>query len=1677
MTKWRNSIAEQKGIVFLMGTENVKDRGGLADFYVINPNTVSINIGTKYSLWFKDSIDIEDTDITNSLEHLFSNLFRLVPKDLLKLSYIIEDVNTREFTDVDELILYLLGRLRKDWGLPNVYSLENKDWANLRKKKKFDLFDKAQIFSKRTSFGSSFKSSSLKKLEKKYKEFIEKEENIEDVVKIKDKFGSEEIFYQILAEYFSGKNVDAKREQLFDFDFSVINKIVNFKTASGPKKETAEKVYGFPLYAFCQMILKTLANSEIIHELEVGKPIEIEVKLLDGKLANCNANDDQSIYENWRKISCFTANILSFLQLECSDQISIKYSEGNDPFCESNYETTRSNLRAASSSDKLTTITFNLQIKGEKRKQEVKWIINPFDNWLEAFTALYNDCSKHLPIFYSKQAINLLNSSEEDTFNILLQEVQYESNDLNKILPPTLDSSSNLKVKLFSLFNEYNEFRNQILTEGFFRTILQEGKALNFIQKYTRITGDIYKNINSFNELERKYLPLYSYLFVLFECKDILDNLPTGGIVLPFHPAMLEKIIDQQTFYRSGFREALQQICCNNKKYKDVIFLLSQIQTQSTIKSGIDLLNVKGDRLESCREVYGFFGMYGTGQGDDVLENVSLLDSGVIFDEEFNTKEMVAETSLSKLLVDKSTEYVNTFPARADSLSVAFINFKSLQAVVAGIHGFINRQFDGLNRPVRLRIQIVMQNHTGEGRNYLNFWLDNFFTEESNIHIETYYKEINLNDSESFNSILLNNDISFISDVMEYEKIEFQGITGTEITPSETRFPMVFHPMPSIEEGNTRNLTVSQPQFKASFEHTQLLYWLLHPDSIKRSYRAEKKLIFSNKFDVILDIVHSKSKWVVCLDHSLDKHLIKKENIISFSTGEGDFGELNMTISSSPEIRVDIEARLKERLRSIFPSWSSEQITHATKYSLDITERLDGIRLLKALNPKDYEVHSYLAYLLSYFSLNMQEITEGLLIKNLIPMDCYSHWFYGVGNRPDFMLIELDESCLEHEKQLEIDITLIECKVAKENSLHVEKGIEQLTNTLNHLQKVLNPDSTEYNRRYWFAQLYRILTYSQLVNKKSVEQLKRYNDTLLKILEGQFKINWKSKLLTYWLDYNTEDLPLNEFTIGDYNVICQHQSYGQLFIQRALLPNDLKENVKFEDVNSEMNLFINDKELYEKTLDLLKEEIIEPIKIREQDKPVTITVEDVKNDDKQEPIKKVVQKDLELIPRDQKVLSDPMNLPKDSKDQPVKDSGYDTSKVQPDKLPSAPLTYTEPEQETTPISKVAEASDDEPSTTNGTKLKNVRLLIGNDNRNQEVYWEYGHPDLENRHILISGTSGVGKTYFIQCLLYELYNQGVHSIVFDYTDGFKKSKLEDEFKESLGDKINQTLVLKKGFPINPFKRNLKELDEDEFDDESDVDIAERIKSVFSSVYNLGPQQANVIYRATLNGLRKYKDNMNLQYLRNELENDGTSYAKTTLSKIEPLIDRDPFDVSAEYNWDKHFEKEAEVYIIQLTGFTREVQIILTEFILWDLWNYKLSHGDKNKPFASIIDEAQNLDHGENSPSAKILTEGRKFGWSGWYATQFLQGVLNKDEIQRLQMAPQKIYFLPPPEEVNQVASYLDTDTARRKEWAKKLTKLGKGECIVHGASRKANGGLEKQPPRIVKVSSFAERINK
>lgn len=323
-------------------------------------------------------------------------------------------------------------------------------------------------------------------------------------------------------------------------------------------------------------------------------------------------------------------------------------------------------------------------------------------------------------------------------------------------------------------------------------------------------------------------------------------------------------------------------------------------------------------------------------------------------------------------------------------------------------------------------------------------------------------------------------------------------------------------------------------------------------------------------------------------------------------------------------------------------------------------------------------------------------------------------------------------------------------------------------------------------------------------------------------------------------------------------------------------------------------------------------------------------------------------------------------------------------------------------------------------------------------------------------------------------LYELTKSGVSSVIFDYTEGFMKTQLEKPFIDSLDGQINEKIVYSTGVPINPFVSH--ELDiAGTIVKEKPALVASRLADIFSHVYDFGEQQYSAIFSAVLNGINHYGENMSMKHFQHELEEvqETNKAAKTVISKMEPFFQTISFEGSNDFDWgDILYNEKPSINIFQLTLINREMQVIITELMLWDAWYYTKKFGNKDKPFVVVLDEAQNLSHKSNSPSAAILTEGRKFGWSAWFATQSLK-VLKDEEVVRLSQAAFKLYFKPTDDEITKIAKLLDPtgDT----NWTADVKGLQKGQCIVVGSRTNNAGVFGATQPTVVSVSPFGERL--
>jgi DNA phosphorothioation-dependent restriction protein DptH len=313
---------------------------------------------------------------------------------------------------------------------------------------------------------------------------------------------------------------------------------------------------------------------------------------------------------------------------------------------------------------------------------------------------------------------------------------------------------------------------------------------------------------------------------------------------------------------------------------------------------------------------------------------------------------------------------------------------------------------------------------------------------------------------------------------------------------------------------------------------------------------------------------------------------------------------------------------------------------------------------------------------------------------------------------------------------------------------------------------------------------------------------------------------------------------------------------------------------------------------------------------------------------------------------------------------------------------------------------------------------------------------------------------------------------LHSLIVDYTDGFLPQHAEARFAEVVRPKTH--FVISQKLPLNPFRRQMQEIDPSIPPiEETPYQVATRVQSIFGSVFQMGDQQSAALIRVLQSGLEE-DDGFALDGVLGRLRDEG-AHGESLANKLEPFIKADPFSAGVPSAWeDMLTAPEQWAHILQLKGLAREIQKIVTEFVLWDLWDYAQNSGSKNRPIPVVLDEIQNLDHGSDSPIGKMLREGRKFGMALILATQ-TTSQFDQEQRDRLFQAGHKLFFKPAATELDRFAHILaqSTQGVSKADWAQRLASLEKGQCWSLGPVLKSNGAFREEAV-FVQVTALEQR---
>lgn len=1649
LTRLRNTTKEPDSdclVILLAGYEHIDDRASLRDFFHLNQDTVwNLCLGGSFYPWVEACLqdyvnpDGSEKEI-EQMARIFKDIYGNALTDILGVSCYLEQLDLSAVMTCNDAYRLILSNLAP-FKLPNVSGLISR----YRTKRSFASYvQPAQRFFNYSMFLSPRnRKNALQKISgfRKVHGGQELEPNT------LGSFGSLESMLAALQEYITNRSGEA-RNRLLTADFVYLHdKILKFrpkKKKQGKKTRSRgpKRLFGLPPEVFLRALWITLGD----FKKESRDALFTEEMFLTITMQSTAFQHNLEDVHSREKVRSFLRRILGgiddFLESQLKD---FGKTNGSTTFTvrvksnllpdESDAFSCRRNVSAE------PRLKFKIVVAskgGETSQREFYWML-PEDHQSRLLDALYlvaldqyrgEDSRNYVPVFTIPYMPEIFMATDEETVSRLFGTALRTHCSLTDIMSAEgFDNSDPIKPLLNDLSVAFQRFLGEYVRNGFF--VALDSRYSFFEREYHAVFERYLRD----NTSGAGPLLLKSFMFVgddgdnqrgwLWNCHQ------RSMVVTPLHPALLEMINDRHAFLCKGFcfyaRRDLKDVRSGflNRTW-DQLVDLSRIKWPvcGTLKSEALVLdtNVRS---------YDYFHLVGECDEDPASINAHLLlDYGDGDEEDITDTDLFRETRASALIQQILSDYHTLHGYADDGLSIAAYCGSQVQPFVSGIDRYLSSILGDRDDRV-YTLQLTIFSDSGDDSSvmrWVNAWKERWQESEAgsrrhygNCKISIAYRVVSRDRHyDQFCRLLqrLEADVIFFMDFIKSGASRFL-LLSSDSAGGEHKFP-ILEKISCREVGagrdHKRRRILSNERFKMGTLHAQVMAHISESTEPGRKYVVASISDFQTWVPVI-DTAHQHSAWVACIDPSIDEQLLQKAGPDGVKREVIGFGT---GVGSHGENNYTVST--EQFSLTDIKNKISAQIARLFEFS--------DTALMHRIAESLIREASYIGGLSIVKATGSSEYVRDYiayaLVRKLLPAD---------SNAFCDEIISLD--ALQHwfdgapsprrPDILRLQATIIggyfsikaeimECKLAQRSDGHLEKARQQIESGLKQLIACFQPRRDNGTKERPGARPDQRYWWMQLH----------------RLIASKGKVRRS--------DYNEALQALERLSEGYFNITWRGAAVA--------FWTDVEGNSMVCEGSWDIN--VGDKEIRVSVATGGKAFIPEVClkhgtgDIFMQGRPVSFEYERV-----------VGTSDI--------ATADTL-------------TGLESRKDDEGGLVQEGVSSNGGKQDI----RAGDAGACVGKTSMPARKIPMRVLLGGGTGGgRQVYWEFGHPDLSNRHVLVFGASGTGKTYTVQALLAELAKSRQNSLIMDYTNGFTPNQLEPIMVERLNPK--QHVVRREPLPINPFRRQCDFIDDLELEEDS-ATTARRVRDLFSQVYRLGDQQQSALYNAIRNGVDQEENNFNLEGLLerlNMIQQEGgasASPAASLISKLQPFVDMRPFGQEDINSWEKLFSStDSRCHIVQLAGFMKDTSRLITEFSLFDLYWYYRARGNKDNPKVIVLDEIQNLNHSLSSPLGQLLTEGRKFGISLILATQTLSN-LAKDERDRLFQASHKLFFKPADTEIRSFARILaDVTNGHIDDWVDRLSSLKRGECYSLGSAfNKATGQLEVGKWFKIKITSLERR---
>lgn len=1703
-------------IKVLCGADKVTDSASLADFHTCGLDTIwNREMRRSFKGWISSkliSVGLEDFEVSDlkSFDRILKPLLEHGRGDLLRISDWLDAQDLTVVYDISSVQDIFLTSL-SDFNLPSFSGFPIK-----RKNKSLGPYiDKATSFFNYTFFLDDTKRSRTSNNVGKLLEAYQKGESqipLDDP-DICGPYQTGDNLLSGLIDYISNDSQD-DRTKLYQCDFVTISdKILKFRTKGRPSPPSTRKITGGPVEMLLTATWHTLKDyCKVRGNLDYAQITDIEIETVYFKHDIEEQGDDADGLDRNELARDYLAKLIGGIDQLAANHIILSDATDNQIRVASSL--VKEDVSCKYSKTAEPQLVFSISIidtrSDDPFKRQFAWRLPEHHVYRLSFALIQkanqainsHPSSWKLPVFHLSYYEEILRSlADEEIRRVLLHCIRDERTDdhfLTNLLSKDWIETNDHLLKDFNLLaDRYQKFIKLSAEKGILASLhTGSGPTVewNELANAFRIACNNISEEKTGISSPLSGMLLRAFLILAKRKMDFsswyAEKYEQSGIVTVLHPALLEMLEAQSVYLFNSFNYAANKEMKNSSPAFRLNIWRTYIDLASIHAPVSGLLYNEDKNLDANIRGQDLIHMLGSPpSGDGSLSTRLLLNYDSGSEEDFKDVEMFKESSESKLLQRLMIDYLHLHPHAKDGLSIAIYRNKDIQPVIAAVHHYLRELADPKSvhfvlkedreRPYFVSLTILTSSgDDSDVSRWIEQWKERWEASESikshshyrNCRFAVAHRLVENKDQGLFKKLILQNfdaDIAVFYDFIGAGSgvNRFEKVDGFDITSFYQKFPILEKACCTIKnpaDQYKRARIISNRQFTLSSAHARLMHAL-------RNEEPQTGTVVVGNGDYqpwapVIDALHSKTEWVVCIDPNIDELLIKKpvteqfeeREIIGFGSGVGPHGEDNFTISTQQFSLNDIKIRLTASVQELFAElgWSIDDCQKVTRGVLRVASEISGLSLVRATGANDNYIRDFMAYALVRKILKQE---DSILCDTLISLDAYRHWFDLADNSSKPDLIRL-RARLGKDERLHIDMHLIECKLGKRSEALLSKARSQINNGLKVLTPAFCPLGAERNeaeigapdQRYWWMQLHRLIASRTVIDKGQQMQVLT---ALERLAEGDYNISWDASVFAFWIDAHEDGVQ----HIGSWNPPSQENltakifSMGNSFIMQ-IADDDRYTPTPWEEIEKSVSI------ASENVCDVLDDSVS---LIGDDDDADVATWEDEASNDEETNFSDQSKYEEEQLNGqteseafgDLKVLVVKDQIQKEQSSN-EKNNGNAEKEIPPN------------------IGQIESVVETE-------SPGHLRILLGATiPGGKPIHWEFGHQGLENRHLLIFGKSGVGKTYAIQCLLNEMGRLRQNSLIVDYTDGFLPNHLEEVTNAVLRPK--QHIIQHKPLPINPFIPQTSDAGGIPIKENANA-VAKRIASIFESVYKIGDQQYSVLHEVLMEGVELYGLNMSLDKMLKLIEDRiedkrQKANAQTLFSKIRPFILDNPFDEGKDdLSWRTLFQDQDNLcHIFQLVGLDKLTRVIVTEFVLWNLYAYLQAYGNKNNPKVIVLDEVQNLDMRDGSPLSKYLVEGRKFGVSLILATQIMSN-MKKEERDRMFNAAHRLFFRPADTEIKSFATIAASTTRQSTdEWVRRLASLGKGECYSMGPTWNEKTEKLLFNDHRIKISSLEDR---